>query len=300
MTIRRSPQTERLVDVIEMLGDPPGRRCSLTEISMALGIDKTTLYPMLVELTRAGWIVKHPTMKNYRLGPALVRIGGAAEDSIAELAATAGAIRALVERTGQTCCVVVPSGTDLVVAGVQMPGVEVRSDLRLKSGDRIGFRPPLGAALVAWSGDAVVDGWLNRDQAPADDHLRYKEILAVVRSRHYAAEQYPPAVPWFPEMAAAATGSKSYGSRRAAAFNEGQQRDLGAEILIGTIDGNARYRPMSINAPVFGPCGDPVAALCVLDRTESISGTELAELGELVSTVADDVTARSGGDAPYS
>lgn len=299
MTVRRSPQTERLVDVIELLGDPPGNRYSLTEISVALGLDKTTLYPMLVELTRVGWIVKHPTTKNYRLGPALVRIGRAAEESVAELAATARAISTLAERTGQTSCVVVPSGKELVVAGVQTPENGGRSDFQLKLGDRVAFCPPLGAALVAWAGEAAVDGWLNRTALGPDQSSRYREILSVVRRRHYAAEQFPPAMPRFHEMAATATGSRSYGSRRAAEFTEGQQRELGADVLVGAIDDTARYRPMSISAPIFGATGQPVGSLSVLDHAEPVSGVELAELGEFVSSVADEVTAQSGGRTPY-
>ena len=33
------------------------------------------MHPMLASLLRAGWIVRHPTRKTYRLGPALAMVG---------------------------------------------------------------------------------------------------------------------------------------------------------------------------------------------------------------------------------
>lgn len=301
MSARRSPQTERLVDVIERLSAPPGRSESLTDLAAALNIDKTTLYPMLTELTRVGWVVKHPSAKTYRLGPALVRIGGSAEAGIAELAPTADALAALAESTGRQCCVVVPSGGDLVVAKVQSADTaEDAGGLTLRSGDSVGFSPPLGAVLVAWSSSATVDAWLGRNPELAEHHSRYRDILDAVRRRHYAVEQYPTAATsGFGELAVAATGSDSYGSRRTSQFAEGQQSRLGADILVGAIDDHARYRPLSVNAPIFGAGGNPVGALCVLDASEPMSGSQLTELGELVSSAADDVTSRLGGQTPY-
>ncbi|PYE12203.1 IclR family transcriptional regulator [Williamsia limnetica] len=299
MSARRSPQTERLVDVIELLSAPPGRSESLTDLAAALDIDKTTLYPMLTELTRVGWVVKHPSAKTYQLGPALARIGGAAEAGIAELAPTADALSSLAESTGKQCCVVVPSGGDLVVAKVQSAIADDTGGLQLRPGDRVGFSPPLGAVLVAWSSAASVDAWLERNPQLAEHHSRYRDILVAVRRRHYAVEQYPSAVAGFNDMAASATGPNSYGSRRTSRFTEGQQSRLGADILVGAIDDHARYRPLSVNAPIFGAGGRPVGALCALDASAPITGSQLVELGELVSSVADDVTSRLGGRAPY-
>ncbi|MBA4022329.1 MAG: hypothetical protein C0482_08175 [Gordonia sp.] len=299
VSARRSPQTERLVDVIERLSSPPGRSESLTDLAAALDIDKTTLYPMLTELTRVGWVVKHPSAKTYQLGPALARIGSAAEAGIAELAPTAEALSSLAEATGKRCCVVVPSGDDLVVARVQSATTDDVGGLQLRSGDRVGFNPPLGAVLVAWSSAAAVDAWLERNPALAEHYSRYRDILVAIRHRHYAVEQYPAAESGFDDRAAAATGANSYGSRRTSRFAEEQQSKLGADILVGAIDDHARYRPLSVNAPIFGAGGNPVGALCVLDSSEPICGSRLVELGQLVSSVADHVTSRLGGQTPY-
>ena len=300
MTVRRSPQTERLVDIVEMLSDPPGRRCSLTDIAAALGLDKATVYPMLTELTRVGWVVKHPSTKTYRLGPALVRIGEAAGRSIAELGPTSRAISELADATGQLCCVVVPSGDDLLIAGVRDAGQSRSGGLHLRTGDRITFRPPLGSVLVAWSDDMAIATWLDRNPVAAADDHRLPERLAAVRSRHFAVEQYPANVGGFHDLASAATGAGVRGSRRSTAFVEGQQQTLDADVLVGAIDERAWYHPLSVNAPIFDVDGDAVGALCVLGCSAPMSGTELNRRGELVSSMAARVTDHLGGSAPWN
>ncbi|HEY9311924.1 IclR family transcriptional regulator [Williamsia sp.] len=300
MTVRRSPQTERLVDVVEMLSDPPGRRSSLTAIAAALGLDKATVYPMLTELTRVGWVVKHPTTKTYRLGPALVRIGDAAGRSIAELAPTSRAIAVLAEATGQLCCVVVPSGDDLLIAGVRDARRSQGDGLQLRSGDRITFRPPLGSVLVAWSDDLAISDWLDRNPVPGQCDHRLPERLAAVRARHFSVEQYPANVGGFRDLASAATGAGIRGSRRTTAFVEGQRRTLDMDVLVGVIDERAWYQPLSVSAPIFDVDGDAVGALCVLESSEPVTGTELTRRGELVSSVAAQVTDHLGGSAPWN
>ena len=75
---RSSPQTERLVDTLELLAAVPTEGRTLAEIARHLGVDKATCYPMLTELTKLGWLVRHPRRKTFHLGPSLVTLGRAA------------------------------------------------------------------------------------------------------------------------------------------------------------------------------------------------------------------------------
>ena len=72
---RASPQTDRVVAVVELLTAHPGADFTLAELARRLGVSKPTCYPMLAALTRSGWLLRHPTRKTYRLGPALVPAG---------------------------------------------------------------------------------------------------------------------------------------------------------------------------------------------------------------------------------
>ena len=74
---RSSPQTERLVDTIELLAAVPAEGRTLADIARHLAVDKATCYPMLTELTRLGWLVRHPRRKTFHLGPSLVTLGRA-------------------------------------------------------------------------------------------------------------------------------------------------------------------------------------------------------------------------------
>src|SRR5690606_18996047 len=81
---RRSPPTERVVAVIDLLAAHPDRRFTLTEIITQLAITKATCFSLLRTRTRAGYLVRHPD-KTYGLGPALVAVGRAAQKSFSPL-----------------------------------------------------------------------------------------------------------------------------------------------------------------------------------------------------------------------
>ena len=112
--VRRSPQTERLVEIVEYLADRPTDGRSLADISRTLGADKATLFPMLTELTRVGWVVKHPTKKTYRLGPRLAPVGDSARIAVNAIAPARKPMSRLAIESGNVCCLIVPSGGDLV------------------------------------------------------------------------------------------------------------------------------------------------------------------------------------------
>jgi DNA-binding IclR family transcriptional regulator len=66
---RRSPQTERLVEIVEFLAAHADQGYRLADLARLVGMDKSTCYPMLVELVRVGWLTKDPANKAYRLEP---------------------------------------------------------------------------------------------------------------------------------------------------------------------------------------------------------------------------------------
>ncbi|MCU1346544.1 MAG: putative transcriptional regulator, partial [Acidimicrobiia bacterium] len=61
---RRSPQTERIVGLINYLTvDEVGHGVTLSELARRLGVSKATCYPMLEALTEAGFVIRHPARK---------------------------------------------------------------------------------------------------------------------------------------------------------------------------------------------------------------------------------------------
>lgn len=295
--VRRSPQTERLVEIVEYLADRPTDGRSLADISRTLGADKATLFPMLTELTRVGWVVKHPIKKTYRLGPRLAPVGDSARIAVNAIAPARKPMSRLAIESGNVCCLIVPSGGDLVVAEVAHPEPDDRPLLGVRAGDKITHRPPLGSVLVAWADDFAITAWLDRNPVVAEDSSRYRAVLDLIRNRRFAVEQYPPEPAAFRDVAVSAT-SIAYGSERASRFTRGQEERLNVEMLVGEIDDAQLYRPLSVNSPVFDRERTVVGSLCLLDVPEAITGGELRDIGHRLRDTADDITAELGGVVP--
>ncbi|WP_155728604.1 helix-turn-helix domain-containing protein, partial [Mycobacterium avium] len=75
MAARPSPQTERVVNLFELLAADGSAGITLAEASRRLHVHKASCHSMLSELLRAGWLLRDPVRKTYHLGPALVRLG---------------------------------------------------------------------------------------------------------------------------------------------------------------------------------------------------------------------------------
>lgn len=283
---RRSPQTERLVEVIEYLAARPRIPHSLADLARQLGVDKATCYPMLVELTRLGWLLKDPANKTYRLGPRLSQIGHAATLSVDAVTVAKPFMVDLAETTGCVCCLILPSGEDLVIADISAPTQRKGPAIvDLVAGDRIAFCPPLGSVLVAWSDDRTVDTWLERAPETVVDHDHYRNTLEVISRRGYAVECSPvrAATLW---SEARAAGSGLYGADRTASLVQQQKVTLTSDTLVGDIDDSRAYRALSINAPVTDATRAAIGAISVLDAGSSVTGAELRSTGETVCSVA--------------
>ncbi|MCF2531601.1 helix-turn-helix domain-containing protein [Yinghuangia soli] len=168
---RPSPQTDRLIALVDLLAARPDTDFTLAEIARGLGVGKATVHPMLTTLTRAGWLLRHPVRRTYRLGPAIVAAGRAAATGETPLDLVRPVMRTLAAETGLGVLALVPCGDaadedDLRVGElVRLGGTgngTLTGALGVRLGDRVRPRPPLGSVTVAWAGAAAVDAWLGR------------------------------------------------------------------------------------------------------------------------------------------
>ncbi|MDZ7882809.1 MAG: helix-turn-helix domain-containing protein [Mycobacterium sp.] len=291
---RRSPQTERLVEMVEYLAADPHREYQLTELARLVNLDAATCHPMLTELTRVGWLVKDRVHKTYRLGPRLIAVGAAAQASLQIATYARPEMARLSAETGVPACLFIPSSDDLVIADLTYPDGEDTRHLPLQAGDHIEFGPPLGAVLAAWAGQYTVDTWLRRVAPGPDDPGRTWHILRMIRERRFSVELSPASQAEMRELTDFAIG-EVHGSRRAERMIGGQRPVMTPELMLGDIDDAAVYVPLSVSAACFDPGGNPVAALSVLTMAEPRTGRELRGLGASVSAAADAITARLNG-----
>lgn len=294
---RSSPQTERLISIVDLLAADPHSGRSLAGIARHLGVDKATCLPMLQELVRVGWLVRHPARKDYRLGPALVPVGRAAAGAVDVVDAARPRLAQLADVVDAAVGTVIPSGDELVLAELVQPTSGRRGALGLRHGDRFPLRPPLGAVFVAWSATGGVEGWLDRRCADVDDDVRdwYRSVLAIVRQRGFAVEQDRPERP---EVGSAGSATELRLSRRLHTESRGRMAD---RVLVGSVEPAADYSAFSVNAPVFDRQGEVALALCVfLDPPIARGGADLATIGDRVRTAAADVTRSIGGISPIA
>lgn len=107
---------DRALDILEMLASHPGT-LGVTEIARGTGLAPGTAHRLLVGLAQRGWVRQDPG-RRYGVGPAALRLGGAASTKLAAVAAPA--LRAAVEATGETANLASLDG-DVMVYVAQSP-----------------------------------------------------------------------------------------------------------------------------------------------------------------------------------
>jgi DNA-binding IclR family transcriptional regulator len=300
---RASPQTDRVIAVIELLTAHPGADFTLAELARRLGVSKPTCYPMLAALTRSGWLLRHPTRKTYRLGPALVPAGRAAAAGAPVVELARPRMAELAETCGLACVCLAPSADALVVVDVVGSAASSGKPFGLRLGDRVPPRPPLGAVLVAWEDDDAIDAWLRRasSNAPEERLARYTGDLAAVRERGYAVELRAP----IQERVALLADElrTAVRDRRATAhihdlLDQAVSELADEDVLLTDIDAERSYLPSSINAPVFDVDGSVALVVCLVDAPAPLPGPAIVAIGERVREVTTELTRSLRGRLP--
>jgi DNA-binding IclR family transcriptional regulator len=288
---RSSPQTERLVLIFDFLSPDPNRGRTLADIARYLELDKATCLPMLQELVRSGWLVRDPTRKTYRIGPALVPLGRAAMQSVDVVDAARPHLHELAARLEVAVHAVIPSGDALILADLVQPPAGRRGTLGLRIGDRFPLRAPLGSSFIAWADDTAVEQWLGRHDGPEADEARerFDPVLGEIRKRGFVVEQDPP------EIADVLPGASATEIRLNRRLRAEKRSRLADRVLVGALIEDETYTAFSVNAPVFGLDGTVSLALCaIMDPPVARSGAELAVVGENVRAAAEVVTRQIG------
>jgi DNA-binding IclR family transcriptional regulator len=109
------PGTQAVLRAVELLkAFPPDRpERNLTELALAVGLNRTTAYRLLTALQSEGLIERDgPT---YRLGPELLALGARAAGSSQLRAAARLELASLAEETGETVTIEILVGRDVLI-----------------------------------------------------------------------------------------------------------------------------------------------------------------------------------------
>lgn len=292
---RPSPQTDRVVAVIELLAEAEDG-ASMTEVATALALNPATCVHLLAALTTAGFLVREPADRRYHLGPALVRPGRRAAERYPALAAARGEMTALSKRFALPCFAFAPEADHGRLAHYTWPPGEAPPEVKL--GERVPLRPPLGMAFAAWGPDAVFEAWLALDAGlGAEQVARYGERRSAVRALGFVAELAPDPAHRDDLVEVLVDPSSPYRDgqlHRLLSSHDGEDH-----VLTDLADAGSRT-VIGVSAPVFDGDGELVLILDLVTYPEVLATPAIVEIGAAVRVAADAVTHALSGRTLHS
>lgn len=290
---RSSPPAQRVVAILDFLAHHPDQRFGLSELARRTGLSKPTCLGIASTLTEAGYLLRDDPDKTYRLGPGLISLGRAAQQSLrvgpeateqlrqlSRSLATSAALSAVVDDRITVL--------ELVTAPSAHLGVQV--------GQSYPFAPPVGLMFVLWD-DHALQAWLARQPTIPlrAESERLQRVVAECRADGYLVERLTP------------------GGQRLYALMAGLSSDLPDELraLLGELvsdigervylrseaGGRGRHAISVISAPVYDH-HQHQAMVVSLHAERALTDAEISKWARGLLRTADALTAQLGGIKP--
>jgi DNA-binding IclR family transcriptional regulator len=276
----------RAISVLNFLAAHPTEEFTLSDLAGRLGINVASAHALLGVLLDEGYVVRHPRLRTFALGPAVVALGDAALERHSAIDLARDAARSLAASTGLEVAVTAPAGEHIVF--LARAGEHSARGVPVHVGQRVPFVPPLGSVFVAWSADP--SWWV----AGSPDRAA---VLEGVRARGYSVAL----------EAEARRGLERALSERAAhpadhglsSTVDALVEDLGRRSYqVQSLEAGASYDVSMVAAPVFGPSGEVALAITIVGFHGPLSAAEVAAVGEQLRDAGLVVTRRSRGRVP--
>ena len=282
----------RSMRVLSFLTVNPRTAFTLSELSAALDVSPASLSAILLAMTDAGYLVRHPRHKTYELGMAGVAVGNAAgmRHPVVELArAEMPALAAL----GTACVGSAIMGEDIAVLAIT--GRTTSSTREVHLGQRVPIVPPYGQVFLAWSPAATIERWLTGMDPDAGEAESLLRSLAFTRALGFTVVLDTEAVAavqhLFAELA-----RRPWDEEVRARIRTAIVRQAGS-YAVDALEPGREYRVDHMAAPVFGVDGSVVFALTV-HGLGARTGAELLRIGREIADVGLTLTRAIDGRAP--
>ncbi len=187
--------------ILQYLSNDQNQKSSLSEISQALDISKSTCFRILRTLEDMNFVSYDKQSKRYSLGSYLVVLGSRALDQLDYLTLGKKYLQNITEETGFTTAIVQKVGFDRVT---YISKVEANSAVRLSVSIGRQFRitnVSYGKCFLAFAPEKVRADILSKGLEKLTEHTitdidQYLDELNLVRKRGYATskEEYLPGV----------------------------------------------------------------------------------------------------------
>jgi DNA-binding IclR family transcriptional regulator len=295
------PALERAHRILDLMARTPRRSFSAAELGNAVGIHRATAHSILACLAGLGLVHRDAARKTYRLGPELVRLGGAAEGQYDGLDDARSELHELARRldVGGLVCVVVD---DEIVIPEFVGGNVPEYGLPSVDRARVPLAPPIGAIFYAWSSADEIEEWLSRapSSASKEDLESYRRSVPAVRARGYSIGSDVEFELQLEEVLAALEEPRS-ADRLALALRLADLVRAERPGRAGPNRVDSGARPIGhLIGPIFDADGRVVMTLTVFGRPGQITESNVATYADPLLASSARVTKATGGRWPHT
>ncbi len=245
---------------------------TLSELARGVAIHRSSCQTLLLGLCNEGLATRREPGPIYRLGPALLGLGAAAQGVVDPFELVDDELERLHEASLLSTMAGVAAGDSVLVANAYaIPHPFGHSITR---GTRIPLRAPIGALYLAWAERAVVQAWLLRADPPLTSQQTDHVVadLGTIRRRGWSATIRSPA--------------RAPGSLDIREVTDEELTRRQTSTVIG------------VSSPIWDQNGMLVCSVAVVGGPTPLPGPSLRQLGNSVLEAAARVTDSLGGQQP--
>ena len=292
-----SNPTSRVMDVLGFLAAHPTEAFTLAEIARHVGLSNGSAHRLLTTMAAGEFLSRNVKHKTYSLGVAMVAIGQAAIEKHRGIEVARREIARLAVELNVQCSANALVDGDLLVL---VKEGSARSHLGLtRVGERRPLVPPVGLCHIAWSGDAVIDAYIEPARPGIDPkvHQHLLDALPLIRSRGFAI---------------AANGPGAGKTRQTMVTRNARIRDAAywsrvfelvgeltpEEVQLFDLDCVPGAGVSYIAAPVFSPAGTVAFQLVLTGMPTDLSRGQIRSHAERLCATAATITTETHGQVP--
>ena len=292
-----SDANSRVVEVLDFLASHPTERFTLSEIASQLGLSNGTAHRMLLSLTRARYLNRHPKHKTYTLGVALVAIGQAALEQHRGVEVARREMLRLTEELKAQCWLTTIVDDEMLF--VAKAGAPHTDDELYQIGERRLFLPPLGLLHIAWTHSDQRSSYLDTAEKLLSEaqFTHIKRSLAWVREHGYAIAAHGDSLRVLGRVARISLDRKN-----TAGYLARLHKLVGAlslkEIALLDVDAAKGAEVAYITAPIFSPQGTVAFEIALSGLPDKLTTEEIEHYIRRLRVAASVVTSETFGRAP--
>ncbi|MET8796872.1 helix-turn-helix domain-containing protein [Nocardia sp. NPDC004568] len=295
-----SPPTTRVLDVMDFLVRHRGAQPGLSEVARRCAISKPTCLGILTELTARGYLRCDPDTKTYRLGPAMVTAGRAAQRDFAPDPVVSEQLESLSRRFDAMCVASSRVGDEFMVLEVAAPP---RARPLVEVGQIFPVALPTALMYLLWQSDEALERQVREEHAwmAGIDLGDLRRMAVECRTVGYLVERLSPTLERVYRILGSTTARDLSPDLRGLITEllagMGRRRVLLHDELQGG-GADSTHRVGVIAAPTFDRSGDQALLLAINLQTD-LTAAEIAERGSALKAAADTLTTELGGRNPH-